>query len=81
MTKLLFLNLGVQELIILPFTLIPLALMIYSIVDLMKRNFSGKSVDQILIFLLVIFAPIIGSIVYLLLIRENYALKNKRASF
>ena len=71
-----FINIGGMEfLLILLFALIPLALMIYCIVDLMRRNFKEKATDQILIFILLLCAPLIGSLIYLIVLRKNYALK------
>lgn len=72
-----FINIGFSELIVLSiFTILPIILIIYCITDVLKRDFSGKGTDQILIFILLICAPLLGSIIYLTLLRKNYALKN-----
>lgn len=74
----LYINLGTQELIILlVFSLIPLFLPIYSIIDLLKRDFSQNRNMKLILILLILFAPLIGSLVYLLGIRSDYPLKNR----
>lgn len=74
----LFINVGVTEMILLlVFSLIPLILPIYSIVDLLKRDFSKNKNMKLILILLILFAPIIGSLVYLLGIRNDYPLKNR----
>lgn len=78
MNRLLFLNLGSLEMtILLLIAIIPLALMIYSIYDLMKRDFTNKQTDQILLFILVLFASVIGPIIYLAFFRKKYPLKRR----
>lgn len=57
-------------------SIIPLFLMIYCLIDLMKKDFRRKQIEQILIFLLLIFLPFIGSIIYLLFLRKNYQPRN-----
>ncbi|WP_390881626.1 PLDc N-terminal domain-containing protein [Sphingobacterium pedocola] len=54
---------------------IPLALIIYTLIDLFKRNFTNKSTDRILIIFLIAFVPILGSLIYLLGLRKEYPLK------
>lgn len=78
MNNLLFLNIGSVELIILLiFAIIPLGLLIYALIDLMKRDFSNKQTEQILLFILVIFASVIGPIIYLAALRKNYPIKRR----
>jgi Zn-dependent protease with chaperone function len=80
MNTLLFVNLGALEmgilLIVLIIGTIPFILAIGSIIDLLKRDFTDKSTDKILLILLILFAPFIGSLVYLFLLRKNYPFKN-----
>ena len=54
---------------------IPLGLIIASVTDILKRDFSDKSTDLILIILLLLCVPFVGSIIYFLLLRHNYTLK------
>ncbi|MBD1428284.1 MULTISPECIES: PLDc N-terminal domain-containing protein [Sphingobacterium] len=76
MENLLFINLGTAEIFILIvmgfFTLLPLIFAIGALWDLQKRDFTYKSTDKVLIILLILFAPFIGTLVYILLIRNNY---------
>ena len=76
MEKLLFLNLGTAEIVMLFITglllIIPLAFILGALWDLHKRDFSDKTTDKVLIILLILFAPFIGTLVYILLIRNNY---------
>jgi len=66
-----FLNLGGEEVgIILAIVAIPFLLIIYCIVDILRSEF--KTVIMKLVFLvLVLFAPFLGSIIYLV-IRKDY---------
>lgn len=76
MQDLLFLNIGTQEIIILlifaVMGLAPLILAIVAIIDIFKRNFENKSTDKILLIILVLFLPIIGSIIYFVGLRNTY---------
>lgn len=68
---LLFLNLGVAELILIFFVLlIPFILMVYAVFDILKSKFKENN-SQILFLLLVLILPFIGSIIYIAL-RKNY---------
>ena len=46
-----------------------------SIYDILKRDFSNKTTDLILIIALLLFIPTLGSLMYLFLLRKNYPLK------
>ncbi|MBL1408568.1 PLDc N-terminal domain-containing protein [Sphingobacterium faecale] len=80
MNDLLFLNLGTQEIVF--FTvffvagLAPLIFAILALVDIFKRDFSKKTTDRILLILLVLLLPIIGSTIYLIALRNTYPLKS-----
>ena len=79
MGTLVFLNIGTSELIIvLVLTLIsivPLLLAIAALLDGFRRDFGGKTTDKVLMVILIILAPFIGSLLYLLSLRKNYPLK------
>ncbi|GGH27028.1 hypothetical protein FAZ19_18640 [Sphingobacterium alkalisoli] len=73
-----FINIGSKEMVLLTLGLlwlIPFALIIYTLIDLFKRDFSNKSTDRILIIFLIAFVPILGSLIYLLGLRKEYPLK------
>ncbi|MBD1433139.1 PLDc N-terminal domain-containing protein [Sphingobacterium sp. DN00404] len=55
----------------------PLIFAIIALVDLFKREFGNKTTDKILLILLIILAPLIGSMIYYLVLRKNYPLKHK----
>lgn len=65
-----FLNMGIAELILILFFLLPFALTIYAVIDIVKSKFK-ESNSQILFLLLVLLLPLIGGIIYLAL-RKNY---------
>jgi len=79
MVNLLFLNIGVYEMILLfvvgIFMFIPIALMIIAFIDLFKRDFKYNNLDRLLIGLMILFAPFLGSLIYLISIRKHYQLK------
>lgn len=79
MENLLFLNIGLQEMILFLITgiflLIPLTLMVISFIDLFKRDFKYNNVDRLLIGLMILLAPFLGSLIYLISIRKHYKLK------
>ncbi len=74
---LLFLNIGIQEMILImilaSLTFIPTILIIVSILDILKRQFKDNS-DKVLMVVLIFFLPIIGSCLYLFSLRHNYPL-------
>lgn len=74
-----FINLGSQEIVLLLVLgivwIIPFALIIYTLIDLFKRDFTNKSTERILIIFLIAFVPILGSLIYLLGLRKEYPLK------
>jgi hypothetical protein len=63
-------GIGVQEIIVLLLLVLPLALFLWAIIDLIKRNFSN-STNKIIWALVIIFVPFIGSILYLAVGRRN----------
>ena len=63
MKTLLFINMGTSAWIILFF---PLVLMVYALIDLTRSQFS-EPVNKILWAIIILFAPIIGSLLYLIL--------------
>ncbi|MCA5004424.1 PLDc N-terminal domain-containing protein [Sphingobacterium bovistauri] len=79
MENLLFLNIGVNEffllITVLFLCLIPLFLMVIAFVDLFRRDFKYNSLDRLLIGLLILFTPILGSLIYLITIRKHFQLK------
>ena len=79
MDNLLFLNIGGAEMLVMLivglFTLIPLTLMVIAFIDLFKRDFKENKLDRIFIALMIIFAPFLGSIIYLISIRKHYPVK------
>lgn len=56
-------------------TAAPLIFVVIALVDLFKRDFGYKSTDKILLVGFIILAPILGSIIYYLILRKNYPLK------
>jgi len=75
-----FLNLGGAEIgIILAIVAIPFLLIVYCIVDILRSEF--KTAIMKLVFLaLVLFAPFIGSIIYVV-IRKDYIKPKKSTHF
>jgi len=61
---LLFIGIGLWEIILLFILVIPFLLMIWAIVDLTRRNFKD-STNKIIWALAIIFIPFIGAVVYL----------------
>lgn len=57
------------------FMLIPLTLMIIAFIDLFKRDFKNNNVDRLLIGLMILLAPIVGSLIYIISIRKHYKIK------
>lgn len=81
MNNLLFLNIGTAEMILLIVTsliyLVPLSLAVISLIDLFKRNFEDKTSEKVVMIILILLAPIIGSALYLGSLRKNYKLKDQ----
>lgn len=75
-----FINIGSQEFILLMIFgfagLAPLIFAVLALIDIFKRDFSQKTTDRLLLIILVVFAPLIGSIVYFLLLRDKYPIKS-----
>lgn len=73
------LNVGMIELLLVLFFLllgcIPLILAVMALIDLWKRDFSGRGQERVLLTLLIVFAPFIGSLVYFLVIKNNYPIR------
>jgi hypothetical protein len=63
MKTLLFINIGTSEWIILFF---PLVLMVYSLIDLTRSQFK-EPVNKIIWVIIILFAPLIGAFLYLIL--------------
>ncbi len=65
MENLLFLNLGTPEIIIITFIgVLPLILALICLIDILKSNFKDTTTKLIWV-LIVLVAPIIGSLIYL----------------
>lgn len=77
--NLLYLNIGSQEiimlLILIPILFFPLICMILAFIDLAKRDFDSKTTDKILLIALILFAPVVGSLIYYTLLRKQYPYK------
>ncbi|WP_256010752.1 PLDc N-terminal domain-containing protein [Desertivirga xinjiangensis] len=70
MNKLLFLNIGFPEVVlILFFGAIPLILIIVSLASIMKSDFKD-STTRLIWVLIVLFLPVLGSLLYLLMGRR-----------
>ena len=75
--NLLFLNLGTPEMVIISFVfLIPLILIIVCLVDIVRSDFKDSTV-KLLWAVIVILAPVIGGLMYLLLGRRQKVRFNK----
>ncbi|MCI0920330.1 PLDc N-terminal domain-containing protein [Sphingobacterium rhinopitheci] len=73
----LFINIGVMEMLILLIILTPTVILpIYCMFDLFKRDFSKDKNQRILLILLLLLAPFIGSLIYLLALRKDYPVKH-----
>ena len=69
----LFMNLGTSEMIIVLFALgMPLILTVYCIIDIMRSNFTDQT-NKLLWIIIVLLAPIIGSLLYLVWGRNQKA--------
>lgn len=68
-----FINIGTAEFTLLFIVwLIPLFLIIITLIDLFKRDFTTKSTDKVVIIFLIGFLPILGSLIYLFGIKKYY---------
>lgn len=71
MNHLLFLNIGTPEIIIILFAvLFPLILIIYCLIDITRSSFQD-STNKIIWALIVLLAPVIGSLAYLIWGRQQ----------
>lgn len=81
MINMLFLNIGGAEIVVLTLillvSLVPLMLGVIALIDLFKRDFGDKTTDRIMYIILIVFAPFIGSLLYLLSLRKSYPLKHE----
>ena len=78
MKTILFLNLGMPEIIlILFFGFIPLILMLICLADIIRSDFKGSSTKLIWV-LIVLFAPVLGSLIYLLFGKSQKILPGNR---
>ena len=62
-------GLGAQELILIVFVFAPFIVFITSLIDILKNDFKGN--DKIIWVLVVMFIPIIGSLLYLIIGRKK----------
>lgn len=69
---------ALEMIVVLFFVLGPLILVIWALVDIFKRDFRYKTTDRILLIILIVFAPFIGSILYFLFLRTKYPLQTVR---
>ena len=73
METMLFMNLGTSDMIIVLFALgMPLILTVYCIIDIMRSNFTDQT-NKLLWIIIVLLAPIIGSLLYLVWGRNQKA--------
>ena len=70
-----FLNLGGGEVVLLTIIILPFLLTIYCAVDIIRSNFKDLN-TKLLFLLLVLAAPLIGSIIYLIM-KGNYIKHNE----
>jgi hypothetical protein len=65
-------GLGVAEIaiVVLIFGLIPFALMLFAIIDIIRSDFKDSN-TKLIFFVLILFMPCLGSIIYLI-IKKNY---------
>lgn len=66
---------ALEMIVVLFFVLGPLILAIWALVDIFKRDFRYKTTDRLLLIILIVFAPFIGSILYFLFLRTKYPLQ------
>lgn len=66
MSTTLFLNLGTPELLIIFLVVLPVFLIIYCLTDIMRSDFKD-STTKLLWVIIVLVAPFIGSIIYIML--------------
>jgi len=73
MESLLFLNIGGPEIIIIVFAgLLPLILMVYCIMDILKSTFKDNN-TKLLWAIIVLLAPVIGPVMYILMSKKQKA--------
>ncbi|MEJ6980938.1 PLD nuclease N-terminal domain-containing protein [Pedobacter sp. P351] len=66
MNNLLFLNLGTLEIIIIIFMVIlPFILALICLIDILKSNFRDSTTTKLIWVLIVLVAPVIGSLIYI----------------
>ncbi|MCL5031492.1 MAG: PLD nuclease N-terminal domain-containing protein [Bacteroidetes bacterium] len=64
-----FENLGVAEIILILFVLLPTILWVAALVDILKSNFKGD--NKLIWILVVVFLPIIGAVLYFIIGRNK----------
>jgi hypothetical protein len=55
-------NLGYQELLLLSIILVPIILPVFALIDILRSEFKGN--DKLIWILIVLFLPVMGSILY-----------------
>lgn len=76
-TTLNFLNIGMQEIIILFMFIIPIIIIIVISVFHVVSNQSISRQNRLLWLLLIVLAPLVGSLIYWLVGKNRYIVKNK----
>ena len=69
--------LGTMELLVLLFLVIPFIPWLIALIDILKSDFPGN--DKIIWFLLVLFVPIAGMIIYFVLGRKRKILRDRES--
>ena len=64
-----FSNLGVSEIIVIFFILLPALLIIISLTDILKSNFEGN--NKLIWVFIVVMLPVIGPILYFIIGRDQ----------
>jgi hypothetical protein len=74
MNILLFLNMGHGEIILISVILLPFALTLFCLVDIVRSEFKDNT-TKLLWVIIVLVAPFIGSIIYLIIGRKHKVLR------
>ena len=64
-----FSNIGVSEIIVIFFVLLPALLIIISLMDILKSNFEGN--NKLIWVFIVVMLPVIGPILYFIIGRDQ----------
>lgn len=62
-------NLGIAELILIFFFILPIILWIVALIDIVKSNFDGN--NKLTWVIIVVFLPVLGALLYLLVGRNQ----------